>query len=135
LTSWANVVTDKWIFKHKLKADGSLDQYKARWVLQGLTQCPEVDYTETFCPVVKLATVWTVLTLTVSMCWPMHQLDVKNVFLHGTLFETIYCSQPAGFVDLVHPQLVCRLNKSLNGLKQATRAWYHCFPSYLVSLA
>jgi hypothetical protein len=64
----------------------------------------------------------------------VHQLDVKNAFLHSTLYETIYCSQPAGFVDPTHPQLVCRLNNSLYGLKQASRAWYHCFASYLVSL-
>jgi hypothetical protein len=64
----------------------------------------------------------------------VHQLDVKNAFLHGTLSETIYRSQPVGFVAPVHPQLVCRLNKSLYGLKQAPRAWYHCFASYLVSL-
>jgi hypothetical protein len=75
-----------------------------------------------------------VLTLAVSRGWPVHQLDVKNAFLHSTLYETIYCSQPAGFVDPTHPQLVCRLNNSLYGLKQASRAWYHCFASYLVSL-
>jgi hypothetical protein len=79
-----NVVTDKWIFKHKLKADGSLDRYKARWVLRGFTQCPGVDYDETFSPIIKPATVWTVLTLAVSRGWFVHQLDVKNAFLHGT---------------------------------------------------
>jgi hypothetical protein len=60
----------------------------------------------------------------------VHQLDVKNAFLHGTLFETVYCSQLAGFVDPSHLQLVC----SLYVLKQASRVWYHCFASYLVSL-
>jgi hypothetical protein len=115
----ANVVTDKWIFKHKLKADGSLDRYKAHWILRGFTQCPRVDYNETFSPIVKRATVRTMLTLAVSRGWPVHQLDVKSVFLHGTLSETVYCSQPAGFVDPTHPQLVCQLNKSLYGLKQA----------------
>jgi hypothetical protein len=74
------------------------------------------------------------LTLAVSRGWPVHQLNVKNAFLHGTLTETIYCSQPIGFVDPTHPQLVCQLNKSLYGLKQAPRAWYHYFTSYLVSL-
>jgi hypothetical protein len=99
----ANVVTGKWIFKHKLKADGSLDRYKTRWVLWGFTQRPRVDYDETFCPVVKPATVRIVLTLAVNRGWPMHQLDVKNVFLHGTLSETVYCSQPTSFVDPAHP--------------------------------
>jgi hypothetical protein len=66
------VVTDKWIFKYKFKADGSLDRYKARWVLQGLTQRPNMDYDETFKPVVKLPTVRTVLTLVVSRGSPVH---------------------------------------------------------------
>jgi hypothetical protein len=93
-----------------------------------------VDYDETFSPVVKPAIVWTVLTLVVAKGWPVLQLDVKNAFLHGTLSEMVYCSQPASSVDPVHSQLVCRLNKSLYDLKQMSRAWCHCFASYLVSL-
>jgi hypothetical protein len=57
----SNVVTGKWVFTHKLRADGTLDRYKASWVLQGFTQRPKVDYDETFSPVVKPATVHTVL--------------------------------------------------------------------------
>jgi hypothetical protein len=92
----ANVVTGKWIFKHKMKANGPLDRYKARWVLWGFTQRPEVDYDETFSPVVKPGTIRTVLTGSLTT-WLVHQLDVKNAFLHGTLRETVYCSQPVGF--------------------------------------
>jgi len=109
----ANVVTGKWIFKHKFNADGSLERYKARWVLRGFTQRPGVDYDETFSPVVKPATVRTVITLAHSKDWPIHQLDVKNAFLHGTLSETVYCSQPTGFADSALPEHVCWLNKSL----------------------
>jgi hypothetical protein len=88
------------------------------------------DYDETFCPVVKLTTVHTVLTLPslrVGLC-------SSYTFFYDTLTDIVYCSQPIGFVDPAHPQLVWRLNKSLYGLKQATRAWYHRFTSYLVSL-
>jgi hypothetical protein len=60
------MVTDKWIFRHKLTSDGSLYRYKARWVLRGITQRPGVDYDETFSPVVKFATVRAVLTLAIS---------------------------------------------------------------------
>ncbi|WVZ84211.1 hypothetical protein U9M48_031265 [Paspalum notatum var. saurae] len=93
---------------------------------------PGVDYDETFSP--KPATVRTVLSLAISHSWPVHQLDVKNAFLHGTLTETVYCSQPAGFVDPAHPEMVCRLNKSLYGMKQAPRAWYSRFSTFLVTL-
>jgi len=93
-----------------------------------------VDFDETFNPVVKPATVRTVLSLALSRGWPVHQLDVKNASLHGTLSETVYCAQPAGFEDTAHPHHVCRLNKSLYGLKQAPHAWYSRFAAYLLSL-
>ena len=103
-------------------------------MLRGFTQRPGVDYDETFSPVVKPATVRTVLTLAHSRDWPIHQLDVKNAFLHGTLSEVVYCSQPTGFADPALPGHVCKLNRSLYGLKQAPRAWYSRFASFLLSL-
>jgi hypothetical protein len=108
---------------HKLRADGTLDRYKARWVLRGFTQCPGVDYDKTFIPDVKPATVCTVLTTAVSRDWPLQWLDVKNAFLYGTLSETVFCYQPTGFADPAHADSVCHLYKSLYGLKQAPRAW------------
>jgi hypothetical protein len=98
------------------------------------TQRPRVGYDETFSLIVKPATVQIVLTLAISRGWPMHQLNIKNAFLHGTISETVYCSQLVGFVDPAHTQLVCWLIKSLYSLKKAPRAWYHCFTSYLISL-
>ena len=97
----------------KRRADGTLERYKARWVVRGFTQRPGVDYDETSNPVVKPATVRTVFSLVLLRSWPVHQLDVKNAFLHGTLSETVYCSQPAGFVDSSRSDMVCRLNKSM----------------------
>jgi len=132
--SGVNVVTGKWIFRHKLHADGSLDRYKTHWVFRGFTQRPGLDYDETFSPVVKPATIRVILSLALSQDWPIHQLDVKNAFLHGTLEETVYCVQPTGFVDPSRPGMVCRLNKSLYGLKQAPRAWHHRFASHLASI-
>jgi hypothetical protein len=132
--SHANVVTGKWIFKHKLLSNGTLDRYKARWVLHGFTHRSGIDYDETFCHVVKTATICTVLSLALSSDWPIHQFDVKNAFLHGTLSETVYCTQPFGFVDPARPDHICRLNKSLYRMKQAPRAWYSCFAAHLQSL-
>jgi hypothetical protein len=131
------VVTDKWIWTIKRRAKGSLERYMARWVLQGCSQRPGLDYDETFNLVVMRlspATVRIVLSLALSRSWPVHQLDVKNAFLHGTLTETVYCSQLAGFVDSGRHDLVCQLNKSLYGLKQAPRAWYSRFAFFLLTL-
>jgi hypothetical protein len=83
---------------------------------------------------VKPTTIRTVPSLALCKDWPIHQLDVNNAFLHGILTETVYCSQPVGFIDPDHPDHVCRLNKSLYGLKQAPRAWYSCFASHIQSL-
>jgi hypothetical protein len=98
-----------------------LERYKARCVHLNFNQRLGVDYYETFSPVLKSATVRTVLSLPVSQNWSVHHLDIKNNFLHGTLYETIYYSQPLGFIDPAHPDLVCRLNKSLYGLKKVLR--------------
>ena len=82
----------------------------------------------------KPATIRMVLSIALSRQWSVHQLDVKNAFLHCTLSETVYCSQPSGFVDTARPDYVCRLHKSLYGLKQAPHAWYNCFATHLQSL-
>jgi hypothetical protein len=130
----SNIITDKWIFMHKLHSDCSLEWYKAHWVLRGFTQRPGVDYDETFSPMVKPAMVHTVLSLAISRSWPVHRFDVKNVFLHNTLSETVYCSQPTRFVDPTQPDHVCLLNKSLYGLKQVPQTWYNRFAMYITSL-
>jgi hypothetical protein len=85
----SNVVTDKWIFELKFNFDDILEWYKVRWVIHSFTQRHDIDYDEIFSPVVKPATVRTVLSLVVSRSWPIHQLDVKNVFLHGTLRDSL----------------------------------------------
>jgi hypothetical protein len=72
--------------------------------------------------VVKPGTIWTVLTLALSRAWPLHQLDVKNAFLHGTLTKTVYYSQSVDFMDPTHSDMVYKLNWSLYSLKQAPQA-------------
>jgi hypothetical protein len=87
----ANIVSGKWVFRHKHNSDGTLARYKAHWVFCGFSQAKGIDYDETFSPVVKPSTIHIVLSLAMSFSWPVHQLDVKNAFLHGTLDETVYC--------------------------------------------
>ncbi|GJS67119.1 ribonuclease H-like domain-containing protein [Tanacetum coccineum] len=125
-----NVVRYMWLFKHKFNADGSLSRYKARLVANGRSQQQGIDCDETFSLVVKPATIRTVLSLEVSRDWLIHQLGVKNAFLHGHLSETVYMHQPPGFVDPNKPNYVCHLQRSLYGLKQAPLAWFQRFASY-----
>jgi hypothetical protein len=130
----ANVVTGKWIFRHKFHSDGSLARRKVRWVLCGFSQCPGIDYDETFSPIIKPSTIRLVLHNVVSSSWPIRQLDIKNAFLNGTLDEVVYCQQPPGFIDASRPDHVCRLHKSLYGLKQAPRTWYQRFAAYIATM-
>ncbi|GAU23387.1 hypothetical protein TSUD_334350 [Trifolium subterraneum] len=129
----ANVIQSLWIFRHKKKSDGSFERYKARLVGNGANQQTGVDCGDTFSPVVKPATIRTVLSVALSKSC-LHQLDVKNAFLHGNLAETVYMHQPPGFRNPQFPDHVCLLKKSLYGLKQAPRAWYQRFTDYVATM-
>ena len=87
-----NVVGCKWVYKLKTHSDGSIARYKARLVAKGFHQQQGVDFDETFSPVIKPPTIRMVLSLAVSLHWPLRQLDVSNAFLHGILKEEVYLS-------------------------------------------
>ncbi|WKA11964.1 hypothetical protein VitviT2T_029410 [Vitis vinifera] len=105
----ANIVGSKWVFKTKLKEDGTIYGYKARLVAQGFSQIPGLDFGETFSPVIKHTTIRLILSLAVTLGWTMRQLDVKNAFLHGFLKEEVFMEQPLGFINENLPNHVCKL--------------------------
>ncbi|CAL8175745.1 unnamed protein product [Prunus armeniaca] len=99
-----------------------------RLVAEGYTQTYGVDYGETFAPVAKINTIRVLLYLSTNLDWPLHQFDVKNVFLHGDLKEEVYMNSPPGCkMGTNTGNMVCKLRKSLYGLKQLPRAWFGKF--------
>uniref|UniRef100_A0A2N9ISY4 Reverse transcriptase Ty1/copia-type domain-containing protein n=1 Tax=Fagus sylvatica TaxID=28930 RepID=A0A2N9ISY4_FAGSY len=129
-----NLVGCKWVFRIKRHADGSIERYKARLVAKGFHQQPDIDYSETFSPVIKPITIRTVLSLAVASHWDIRQLDITNAFLHGVLSEDVYMTQPPGFVHHSFPNHICRLHKAIYGLKQAPRAWFSRLSQRLLAL-
>ena len=109
----------KWVYMVKIGADGCVERYKARLVAQGFTQKYGFDYDETFCPVVRLESLRVLVALSVQYGLKLHQVDVTTAFLNGNLEEEVYMSQPKGFVKKGKEQYVCKLKKSIYGLKQS----------------
>ena len=125
------IVGSKWIFKRKVDSDGAVERYKARLVAQGYTQKFGLDYEETFSPVVRFESIRSVVALGVQHKLQLHQMDVSTAFLHGELAEEVYMRQPEGFVEQGKEHLVCRLKRSIYGLKQSPRCWNHALDSKL----
>ena len=106
----------------KVGPNGQVDRPKASLVAKGYAQQYGSDYYDNFSPVAKIVSVRLLLSMAVMCSWPCFQLDMKNVFLHGNLAEKVYMEQPPGFVAQGEFGLVCKLRRSLYGLKQSPRA-------------
>ena len=127
-----HVLGCRWVFRTQLNADGTLKKRRSRLVAKGYEQYEGINYLDTYSPVVRTATIRLVLHTATVTQWEICQFDVQHAFLHGELSETVYMRQSAGFVDKDHPDHVCLLRKAIYGLKQALRAWFDKFSTFLL---
>ena len=123
----------KWVFKIKKDAQGNVERFKARLVAKGYMQKEGIDFNEVFAPVSKYTSLRALLSMAAAHDMEVHQLDIKTAFLNGNLEETIYMKQPQGYEE-GGASMVCHLQKSLYGLRQAPRAWHTRLKSELESM-
>ncbi|GJX69405.1 retrotransposon protein, putative, ty1-copia subclass [Tanacetum coccineum] len=119
----ARTIGSKWLFKKKTDMDGAVYIFKARLVAKGFTQTYGVDYEETFSPVADIRAIRILIAIAAYYDYEIWQMDVKTAFLNEHLSEEVYMEQPEGFVNPKYPNHVCKLKRSIYGLKQASRQW------------
>jgi hypothetical protein len=129
-----SVVGSRWIYKVKQAIDGSVEKYKAGFVVLGFSQIEGIDYNETFAPVARYSSIRSIFALSTQMGWRIHQMDVKTAFLNGIIEEEVYIENPEGFEIFSNESYVCRLKRVFYGLKQAPRAWYTRIDNYFTGL-
>jgi hypothetical protein len=127
-------IGSNWMFKKKLRPDGTIERYKARLVIKSYSHKEGEDFFDTYSPVARLTTICVLLSLVASHGLLVHQMNVKTTFLNGELDEEIYMEQPTGFVANDQECMVCKLLKSLYGLKQAPKQWHEKFDRTLTSV-
>lgn len=118
-----HVIGTKWVFKVKFLGDGSVERFKARLVARGFLQRKGVDYEMTYAPVARMTSMRVLVAVAAHEGLTIAQVDVNSAYLHGFMDTEVFIAQPPGFIDPRLKNLVCRLRKSLYGLKQSGRIW------------
>jgi hypothetical protein len=121
LTNGRNPIHSKWVFKKKLNVEGKVEKCKAQLVEKDYSQVEGIDFGEIFSPVAKLTSIRFMLFVATSSDFEVENMVVKKTFMHGDLEEEIYMKQPEGYVVKGKKELVCKMKKSLYGLKQSLR--------------
>ncbi|KAI5314256.1 hypothetical protein L3X38_043432 [Prunus dulcis] len=132
-TSSRKPIGCKWVFKTKRDSQGRVERLKARLVAKVFTHREGFDYTDTFSPMSSKDSLRLIMALTAHFDLELHQMDVKTAFLNGDLKEDIFMQQPPGFVERGKEHCVCKLNKSIYGLIQASRQGYLKFDEVVTS--
>lgn len=122
-------IDNRWVLRVKYKPDGSIDRYRARLVVRGVFQRAGLDSDETFSPVARYDAIRALIATAAEEKLVLGQFDVRTAFLYGEIDTEIYMTQPQGFKD--GSGRVCRLKKSLYGLKQSPRCWNNKFHSFM----
>ncbi|GKF62715.1 retrovirus-related pol polyprotein from transposon TNT 1-94, partial [Tanacetum coccineum] len=125
------ILGSKWVFRNKRDKTGIVIKNKARLVAQGYNHQEGIDYDETFALVARLEAIRIFLAFATYMNFIVYQMDVKSAFLNSKLKEEVYVKQPLSFESSTFPNHVCKLDKALYRLKQAPRAWYETFSTFL----
>jgi len=120
-------IGNKWIFKLKRQADGSIDKFKSRLVAKGSTQIEGIDYEKTFSPMARFASIRLILAMVAHLDLELFQMDVKTAFLNCNFEEEIYMDQSIDFASKGQEGNVCHLKRFIYGLKQSSRSWYLIF--------
>jgi Reverse transcriptase (RNA-dependent DNA polymerase) len=129
-----NIVGNPWVFRVKHDNLGKINKLKARLVAQGFSQIPGIYFTEIYSPTIRFTSIWFILALASNYDLELRQINVKGVYLNGKLKEAVYMHQPEGFVIEGKEDFICKLNKSVYGLKQSGRVWYQTLKAKLEKL-
>ena len=134
LPTGRKLIGSKWVFKKKTNAEGKVEKYKARLVAKVYSQVPGIDFGDIFSPVAKVTSIRLLLSVAAAFDFEVEKMDVKTTFLHRDLEDEIYMNEPKGFVVKGKKELVCKLKKSMYGLKQSPRMWYQKFDTFIWGL-